>query len=251
MSLHLRAGTCSLQGRRPENEDRVAVAEWPDAVVCVVADGMGGADLGRQASEAAVETLLANLDKPARDRTGGAVDDTLRRAFAQAHERIRQLLFQSQTSLRACSTATLLFWPRADERVHLTSFGDSLALRCSAAGAERFPPLHGVIAAALVASGTITPEQAAPRRGWVTPLFRCLGLDVTPDPDLLVVPVRVGDRFLLCSDGLYHFVTEDDVINWLRRDDDPRRRAEALCQLAFDRGSRDNVSAVVIDFDAG
>src|SRR5262249_37389636 len=105
MSLHLRAGCCSLQGQRSNNEDHVAVAEWPDAVVCVVADGMGGQDAGRQASEAAVAALLAILDKPARDRWDAAVADLLRRAFAQAHERIRQLRHQLQTSYHACSTA--------------------------------------------------------------------------------------------------------------------------------------------------
>jgi serine/threonine protein phosphatase PrpC len=58
MSLTLSAGCCSLKGDvRAQNEDRVAVLELPDAVVCVVADGMGGHGLGCVASERAVAAL--------------------------------------------------------------------------------------------------------------------------------------------------------------------------------------------------
>jgi len=251
MSLHLRAGSCSLQGRRSDNEDHVAVAEWPDAVVCVVADGMGGQALGRQASEAAVAALLEHLDKPARDRWDVAVADLLRRAFAQAHERIRQVRQELQTSYHACSTATLLFWLRGDEQVHLASFGDSLAFRCSAAGAERFPPREGVIAAALVAAGTITPEQAAPRRGWVTPLFRLLGADVEPNPDLRVVPLRRGDRFVLCSDGLTATVSDDQLLAFMKDRPDAQACAEGLARLAIEQGSKDNVSCIVVNVIEG
>jgi serine/threonine protein phosphatase PrpC len=231
MPLRLHWGCCSLQGRRSENEDHVAVAEWPDAVVCVVADGMGGPDAGRLAGEHAAAALLANLNKPARDRAGPqGCEAALRTAFARAHDAVRAI--QLPPRRRAGTTATLLLWLRGADRVRVAHVGDTLAYHLSAQGLK-----------------ALTDGRASTWRGVIYRFLGCPELTEATLVDLASAPVQAGDRFLLCSDGLYPYATEAELAASLREPAAPRRIAEALCQRALERGSKDNVSAVVIDFD--
>jgi protein phosphatase len=251
MPLCLRAGCCSEQGRyRSNNEDQAVVADWADAVVCVVADGMGGPDVGRLASERAVVGLLANLGKPARDRADGlTIEDVLRVAFARANDDVLAIQqTQQPPARRGSSTAALLYWLRGEDRVHVAHLGDVRAYHLSGQTLRTLTVVHS-IAQALVENGTISPEEARGIRRNNTPV-RFLGLDPQDfyrPPDIAAVPLQAGDRFLLCCDGLYHFPSEDELIALLCEDAEPRMRAEALCRLAMDRGSRDNVSCVVVD----
>jgi protein phosphatase len=250
MPLRLRAGCCSEQGRyRSNNEDQAVVADWPDAVVCVVADGTGGSDVGRMASERAVAGLLANLDKPARDRADGmTIEGVLRAAFARANDDVLAIQqAQQPPARRGSSTAALLYWRRGEDRVHVAHVGDVRAYHLSGQSLRMLTVIHN-IAQALVEAGTISPEQARTVRRNNT-LVPFLGLEPPHDrpPDVWAWPIAAGDRFLLCCDGVYAFLEDDAVIALLREDAGPRRRAERLCRVAMDRGSRDNVSCVVVD----
>jgi serine/threonine protein phosphatase PrpC len=62
-----------------------------------------------------------------------------------------------------------------------------------------------------------------------------------------VVPLQAGDRFLLCSDGLSGVVTDDQLAAYITEQADVKACADGLGQLALDQGSRDNVSAIVIE----
>jgi protein phosphatase len=250
MPLRLRAGCCSLQGPyREDNEDHVAIAEWPDAIVCVVADGMGGANAGRLASERGVAVLLTNLDKAGRDRPAGAgVEGALREAFTRANQAV--LAMHEPGARAAGSTATLLVWLRGAERVHVAHVGDTRAYHLSGGRLTLLTQDHDV-RTALVRNGTLTPEQARTHK-IRNVLYRYLGSAEVyeHDPaDLVTVPIQAGDRFLLCCDGVYNLIDDAGLATILSDPAAPRRCAEALCQRAIDANSRDNVSAVVIDFD--
>ncbi len=97
-----------------------------------------------------------------------------------------------------------------------------------------------------VRSGDLSPEEAQvhPQRNIVT---RALGID----PDIVIDGDRVdafaGDRYVLCSDGLYEFVEDDRIAATLRRLADPTEAAHELVRLANDGGGRDNITVVVVD----
>jgi serine/threonine protein phosphatase PrpC len=243
--LSLRTGSCCLQGNyRSDNEDRVGVAEWPDAVVCVVADGMGGPPLGRLVSETAVTTLLANLDKPSRDRAG-ALEGALRQAFTLAN---LAALAEQVIPGRGGTTATLLFWSRGADQAHVAHVGDSFAFRITNDAAVPLTTVHD-IASALVAAGTISLEDAG-RIRWSGPrLYRYLGMQDGAGEvvDLSVAPCLAGDRFVLATDGLTNHVTGDEMAAFLKDWPDAQQCADHLGQLALSRGSRDNVSCVVVN----
>jgi serine/threonine protein phosphatase PrpC len=249
MPLMLRAGSSSLQGgHRADNEDFVAVEQWHDRIACVVADGMGGAGLGSQASQRAAAVLLAGLDKLSRD-CAGSVEIALRQAFGRAQQEVRALL-SPQGQYVSC-TATLLLWLFGADHVHLAHIGDTCAFHLHAGRVTILTAVHDIIHV-LVAGGTITEEQARSHHRIRNVLYRYLGMDdgngPFPGPDLVRVPIHgTGDCFLLCSDGLSNYLTMEEIPHALQAAGDPQQRAAALCQLALDRGSRDNVSAIVID----
>jgi protein phosphatase len=100
----------------------------------------------------------------------------------------------------------------------------------------------------LVLAGLITREQARthPRRNVVT---RALGSDAGLLPDHWLLPAIGGDRYLICSDGLFSELP-DEVIRPLLAAGTSQRAAEALVAAANDAGGRDNVTAVVVDIDS-
>jgi protein phosphatase len=244
----LRAGSCSLQGRRPENEDAVAVAEFPYVVICAVADGMGGGGLAEQASQRAIAAALGCLDKPGRDRNAATrIEAALRQAFAQADEEM--LTLQQQQGVRCASTLALALWVRGTPFLHLAHLGDCLAYRVRGQAIELLTVEH-TIAEALVAAGRITREQAR-SGGWSRCLHRFLGAGLpAPDaqPDIGTASIQPDNRFLLCTDGvLLPFLPEAEVLRSLKETTEAQQCAERLCQLGLDHGSRDNVSCVVIE----
>jgi serine/threonine protein phosphatase PrpC len=101
----------------------------------------------------------------------------------------------------------------------------------------------------LVDSGRITEEEAAvhPRR---SVLMRVLGdVDATPEIDTSIMDTQAGDRWLLCSDGLSSYVTEEKIRSALTASGTLDDVADRLVKEALDQGAPDNVTAVLVDID--
>src|SRR3954465_14901284 len=106
-------------------------------------------------------------------------------------------------------------------------------------------PDHSV-AQALVEAKTISAAEAKEHR-FKNVLWKYLGSkEVGEGPDVQVVQVQPGDRFLLCTDGLSGVVTDDQLLAFIAKQGDMQACAEGLGQLALEAGSRDNVSCVVV-----
>jgi len=98
----------------------------------------------------------------------------------------------------------------------------------------------------MVRSGQISPEEAKihPQRNIVT---RVLGIDPDIEVDNWQVTPFTGDRYLLCSDGLFDEVDEGRIASVLRRRADPQEAASELVELANQSGGRDNITCVVVE----
>jgi protein phosphatase len=98
---------------------------------------------------------------------------------------------------------------------------------------------------ALLASGHITPEQAAvhPMRNV---LYRALGQLEETEPDFYTRNLTEGDRLILCSDGLTRHVTPPELASTARQYENPETVAQKLIELANSRGGEDNISVIVI-----
>ncbi len=103
---------------------------------------------------------------------------------------------------------------------------------------------------ALLDAGTLTPEEAANHR-FKNVLYRFLGCKeggqgTTPTQ----VQPRVGDKFLLCSDGVTGGADDSAIARILAEGTDPQKTAEAIVQAATDGGSKDNITGVVVFVEA-
>jgi protein phosphatase len=103
------------------------------------------------------------------------------------------------------------------------------------------------IAQALVEAKTISATEARTHR-YRNVLWKYLGSnEVGEGPEVKVVQLQTGDRFLLCTDGLSGVVSDEQLARYIREHSDVQECADGLGQLALDAGSRDNVSCIVIE----
>jgi protein phosphatase len=232
---------------RTINQD--AYVLLPDRDLFVVADGMGGHQGGEVAARLAIETLQVAYQ----DHTADSLTD----AIAVANHRIRNE-GDADPNLRGMGTTVvaLALMPEEadpdagdeDERPQhllIANVGDSRGYLLRDGSLVQLTEDHSVVAD-LVREGRISAEEAEvhPQRNIVT---RVLGVYESVDVDLWPVDPVAGDRYLLCSDGLFNEVGADQISSVLRRLDDPSEAAAELVRLANDGGGRDNITVVVVD----
>jgi protein phosphatase len=248
VALALNIGKCSQLGNyRENNEDAIEVKQFSDMTVCLVADGMGGQNAGEVASKNAVEILPREL----KEKLAGVMghDQTkavIRRAIVQANE---EILFMAQhdPSLKQMGTTVVLaVWRKGSAVLHVAGLGDSRAYLVRGKKIEQLTVDHS-IAQALVEAKTISAAEARTHR-YRNVLWKYLGSnEVGEGPEVRLVQLQAGDRFLLCTDGLSGVVPDEKLLNFVRDTSDVQACADGLVQLALDSGSRDNVSCIVIE----
>jgi len=247
MAFTLNIGQCSLLGNyRENNEDSIDVRQFPDLTVAVVADGMGGQQAGEVASKRAVEIVPRELRKNlTAGMTHDAVKNTTRRAIVQANEEIMAMGALDKDMKNMGTTVVMAIWRKGAE-MFVAGVGDSRAYLVRKGKIQQLTVDHS-LAQALVEARTISPAEAKDHR-FRNVLWKYLGSkEVGEGPEVSVVPVQAGDRFLLCSDGLSGVVPDEQLASYISDQPDVKACADGLGQLALDSGSRDNVSAIVIE----
>jgi protein phosphatase len=237
----IKAGACSLQGLRSNNEDRFVVDR--EHHVFLVADGMGGQEAGERASGLAAEIIPKVVqDKlAAHEDVGKAVVS----ALDEANKAIINASRDQAAGRRMGTTAVLAV--QAADRVFVAGLGDSRAYLIRGERVEQLTVDH-TVADALERNGTLTHEQAR-QSPWRNVLYKFLGCaEMSDGPDVRPFNPQDGDRLLLASDGVTNFVTNEDLVQGAQSYPDPQKWAEYLVDAALKRGSRDNVTCVVVDF---
>jgi len=239
MTLVVRAVAATDQGLvRSNNEDAVFVGNR----LLVVADGMGGLPAGELASDILVRALAVVDEMP---DTGEPLQDVLA-ALQTANERIEAAIADDDARDGMGTTVTAILL--SGDRVAALNVGDS---RCYLVrdGALTQITKDDTYVQALVDQGVLTPDDARrhPQRALVTQAVQ--GGPFRPAGRM--IPVEIGDRFLLCSDGLTGPVPDQQLLEFIQRTPDVQQCADGLGQLALDNGSRDNVSCIVIEVTNG
>jgi protein phosphatase len=235
--MELRWGSATDVGLvRSDNQDSFLTNDR----VLAVADGMGGHRGGQIASQVAIETLGISYTEPTVDGLREAAEVANHAVFAKASD---------NPELRGMGT-TLVAIARVDgdgdrQVVGWVNIGDSRLYLFRDGDLEQLSEDHSLVEE-MVRDGRIAPEDARqhPQRNILT---RALGIDPNPSVDSDIVDPYVGDRFLLCSDGLFNEVDEARIAATLRRLDDPDDAAKELVRLALEGGGRDNVTVVIGD----
>lgn len=263
MPLRVRIATHTDQGRvRPNNEDSVHAGELalPDggtAWLCLVADGMGGAAAGEQASRIAAEVTRTRAQRAIDDRRpldDAAWEQLLRDVIRAANHQVYQES-RADSSRRGMGT-TLTLALLVGERVHIASVGDSRAYLLNSRGvtqdgatSAQLTSDHSLVAR-LVDIGQITPDEARrhPQRNM---LYRSIGTDPSVEVDTRSEQIEPGDVVLLCSDGLSNYVHEEEMARIVLETADIDQVATRLVALANERGGSDNISVVIARVESG
>ena len=247
MPLSLNIGKCTLLGNyRENNEDSIDVKLAPELTVCIVADGMGGQAAGEIASKKAIEIIPRELRKtfPAATSLEGS-KSVIRKAIVQANEEIITMGSLDKDMKSMGTTVVLAAWRKANE-LFIAGVGDSRAYLIRAKKISQLTIDHS-LAQALVEAKTISAAEAREHK-FRNVLWKFLGSkEVGEGPDVSVVNLQPGDRFLLCTDGLHGVVQDEKLLEFILSQADMQSCADGLCQLALDSGSRDNVSCIMIE----
>jgi serine/threonine protein phosphatase PrpC len=214
-----------------------------DAFVCApplfaVADGMGGAQAGEIASRLAAAAVQRRepAGSPGREEVVALIEEANRAVFERAS------LDEAASGMGTTLTIALL----GEEEVWIGHVGDSRAYLLRQGELRQLTDDHSLVAE-LVRSGRLSREEAEshPQRSVIT---RALGTEQAVEVDAFSVPVRPGDLFLLCSDGLTSMV-EDDAIRRLLEASRPdlEQAARALVEEANRRGGEDNITVVLFE----
>jgi serine/threonine protein phosphatase PrpC len=247
MAITLNIGKCSLLGNyRENNEDAVEVKHFPEMTICIVADGMGGQAAGEIASKRAIEVIPRELKKNLNPSVEtDEAKHIIRRAIVQANEEIIAMGALDRDLRNMGTTVVIAVW-RKNAELYIASVGDSRAYAINGKAIKQLTVDHS-LAQALVEAKTISADEARDHR-FRNVLWKYLGSkEVGEGPEVKVLPINAGDRFLLCTDGLSGVVPDDRLFQAMQDTPDTQQCADALGQLALDSGSRDNVSCIVIE----
>lgn len=249
--MEIQALACTDIGRaKPTNEDSFLVDQQNR--LYIVADGMGGHAAGEVASAMAVEEVKrfierhrAKIDQFVQTGEGRErVQEVMEHAVRHAGQLIHQV-GQSNRDKRGMGTTTsaLLLTPRRGFIAHV---GDSRVYLVRGEEVVQLTEDHSLINE-LIKRGKLRPEDAAnaPYRNAVT---RAVGVHADVQVDTMTFELAAGDRFLICSDGLIEYLSSEqeiaDVIRKHAFNDAPR----AFIELANARGGKDNITALIVNF---
>lgn len=257
MTLTLNTATATHIGLvRPDNEDSVLALEN----TLVVADGMGGAAGGEIASKFVVDQFASE----ARAGQSSVFDAAqMRLLLSMAHRGITDIARESLRAflagkpgepLRGMGTtavAASFHLAGDDPAAHVIHCGDSRAYVFADGHLARITRDHTVYQDYVDRElGADAGELAELKKIYGHVLTRALGgnEEGNHDPDTTTIPVRAGQRFLLCSDGLHDMLTDIDIHAHLAMTTaSPEQIAEALIESALAAGGRDNVSVAIAD----
>ncbi|GLY79670.1 PP2C family protein-serine/threonine phosphatase [Actinoallomurus iriomotensis] len=220
---------------RDGNED----SAYAGPHVLAVADGMGGHNAGEVASAAVIEELRAlDTDVP-QDRLLSMLEQAVRRANQKVHD-----LVEADSSLQGMGTTlTAMLW--SGSRLALVQIGDSRAYLV------RDDVLYQIthdqtLVQTLLDDGKISQDQVA-THPYRSMLLQALDGRAELTPDLQLHSALVGDRYLLCSDGLWDVVGPEAIHKILTSVTDPEHAVGNLTDAANAGGGPDNITCVIAD----
>ncbi|MGA9075347.1 MAG: Stp1/IreP family PP2C-type Ser/Thr phosphatase [Candidatus Sulfotelmatobacter sp.] len=207
--------------------------------LAVIADGMGGYEGGQEASRLAVETVREVYDHVVRDDPRAA----LLEAFATAHQRIQTYALQHPDLHGMGTTCTALVV--RDRQLYFAHVGDSRLYLIRGGRISRLTRDHSYVGR-LVESGIVRAEDAEkhPHRHILTAALGA-GTEVAVDGAEHGMALQDRDDLLLCTDGLWGVVTDEELETEAGRNA-PAECCAALVKLALQRGGPDNVTVQLL-----
>jgi serine/threonine protein phosphatase PrpC len=223
---------------RDHNEDNYACLSLGEKTLFVVADGMGGHDAGEVASRIAVEAACEEIRKGAaseRDPQG-----LIERAVQRANDEVKREGANKKSDMGTTLSMALI----ADTTAYIANVGDSRVYWIENGSITQITEDHSLVAK-LVSAGKLTKEEARghPRSNL---LYRTIGNEEIVKVDTFQVTLKKGGSLLLCSDGLWGEVADEEIHTAFAAGSDAETVCSRLVQTALQNGGKDNITAVVV-----
>lgn len=243
--IQMQVGGISHTGGRPNNEDAILIEETAPSGnlpsggwVLAVADGMGGHADGELASALAIQTL--------QDLFAEAPQPDAALALKQAYRKANEAIYAAGTDPESRPGTTLVSAVVRGKYVTIANVGDSRAYLMRANQMTQITQDHSVVAEQ-IATGELAEgeDRTSPLRNKLT---AALGTSASLEkrlPAIYELTLLPEDRLLLCSDGFFDVLKNEDYLQ-LMGGDDAQSSAVALTDLAIQRKTTDNVSAVIL-----
>jgi protein phosphatase len=239
------AGGSDIGSVRADNEDA-----WlcdTERGLFIIADGMGGHAAGEEASAAAVRLFNDALSTPRLHTALVAGEDAVRALFHDAFNAANKAIVQlgkAYPDWAGMGTTAVLAY-LADDLLYVANAGDTRAYLVRDDHPAILTRDH-TVAALMVENETLTVEEMRehPLRNRLTLV---LGDDDGEiDPAFSVHQVRPGDRIVLCTDGLWNMIEDDEMVQIVNFSASAHEAVYSLIAAADDAGGRDNISVIVL-----
>jgi serine/threonine protein phosphatase PrpC len=231
-------------------------------ILAVVSDGMGGHFSGAEASRTAVETIgltyfegsdasVSSIVKSriatpsrraARERHSASVVNNLRWSILEANRQVFETVGEGHNGMAGTTCTAIVFLP---ETMHIAHAGDSRAYLARDGELRQLTDDHSVVGE-MVRKGMISRKDANkhPQRNIIT---RAVGLRGQLDIDVEEsIPVQPGDRVLLCTDGLFSMLDEDEILE-IAAQGTPQKACDKLVRRAKEEGGVDNITVIIME----
>ncbi len=229
---------------RQTNQDNIfcstkAVGNLPN--LFIVADGMGGRNAGDYASSALIEELLRLIRANTKDRSHIRI---MRHAIENANLKV-YMDACSDPKLSGMGT-TLVTAMIEDGTLYVSNVGDS-RLYIINEGIRQVTTDHSYVEE-MIRHGKMVRGSEDYRKS-KNIITRAVGIGSRVDIDFFEVPLREGDRVLLCTDGLTNMIDDEQIASIVRRSPSVEEATERLIRAANERGGSDNISVVLVSWD--
>ena len=239
----MRYSSLTERGRRTNNEDVVFTRFDPRyPLIAAVSDGMGGHAAGEVASRISIEAL----DTWTRE-LADAPQNVLVDAFFNANAQVIAAAEQERKyrGMGATMVAAIFY----HDHFITANIGDSRLYLLSGGEMRQVTFDHSYVQE-LVRRGFLTAEEARnhPRKNVIT---RCIGTESSFEPDVFYTRWNPKDLVILCSDGLCDVLREEDMLALVKQEPDLDALCRTMAQAAYDKGSADNISLVLVRNEGG
>jgi len=252
--INLDIGLATHTGKKRKlNEDSIICIDLSKADsfvrACAVADGLGGYEGGEIASKSALEVFSKSLTesintlnndgkKPIRD------NDFIMRMLIEAVQAANTEVYAQAQSRKSRMATTIAAALILDTQVYIINVGDSRIYSLDGDNLRQITADHSLVAE-LVAAGTITPDEiyTHPQGNMIT---RCLGSQSNVEADTFLEDLKLGNAFLICSDGLWEMVRDNQIKDILLQSSTAQAACDRLVEAANENGGRDNISVIII-----
>lgn len=225
-------------GKREHNEDSCYIPSEGGLPLIILADGMGGHNAGQEASQMAVKFILESMQS---QHNTGSLKDRLHNAINYANARIYDY---SQTEFRLKGMGTTVAAALlAPDSYKAANIGDSRIYLYNGKELTQISIDHSLVSELLM-RGLITRDQARihPKRNMIT---RALGTRLNETADMFEGEWSKGDILLACTDGLYGYVSDSEILKVLITNQSLDALCDSLIELALSHNAEDNITVVM------